>query len=227
MLSLIHLSHQAHWSFANIDDFPSAETLNSCVNLYFLYFHPTFPVIRPTALKDASAPAVLLLAAAAIGATYAKDDLKSLAVGLNELVRRMLTYLVSRSFPCLPSRPRGSRPDILIFSLITILSGAPQRASDQRAKFERSTTQAYLLQAIFGIACGSRELYLHSEITRCSLVTACRRLHLLKATTTLPSTPDGTLLTPEERHRAYVEEEEKRRLGWGIYVGFPYSPRCS
>lgn len=28
----------------------------------------------------------------------------------------------------------------------------------------------------------------------------------------------GTVLTTEERHRNYIEEEEKRRLGWGIYV---------
>jgi hypothetical protein len=95
MLSLIHLSHQPHWSIANIDAFPSRDTLNSCVNLYFHHFHPTFPVIRPASLRDGNAPTVLLLAAAAIGATYAKDDLKPLAVALNELVRRILTYLVS------------------------------------------------------------------------------------------------------------------------------------
>jgi hypothetical protein len=27
------------------------------------------------------------------------------------------------------------------------------------------------------------------------------------------------LRSPEDRHRAYIEAEEKRRLGWGIYVG--------
>lgn len=95
MLSLVHLAHQPHWSIANIDDFPSAETLSSCVNLYFHHFHPTFPVLRPAALRDDGAPPVLLLAAAAIGATYSKDDLKPLAIGMNELVRRILTWMVS------------------------------------------------------------------------------------------------------------------------------------
>jgi hypothetical protein len=93
-----------------------------------------------------------------------------------------------------------------------------QRASDQRSKFDRVAVQAMLLQAVFAWCCGSRELYLHAEIMRCSLVTAARRLHLLRPAISPTTTPMGTVLTTEERHRNYIEEEEKRRLGWGIYV---------
>lgn len=94
MLALIRKAHQPLWSKPIIKAFPSAETLDTCIDLYLRHFHPTFPIIQPTVLRDPTTAPVLLLAVATIGATYAKDDMRALAVGLNELVRRMITYIV-------------------------------------------------------------------------------------------------------------------------------------
>lgn len=124
---------------------------------------------------------------AAIGATYSKNGLSGVAIALNELSRRAITYL---------------------------------RESDRRAMFDTSIVQAWLLQSAFGLFCGSRMLYQHSEISRGGLVTASRRMHLLRPGFSFvkelerhrPST------SPEEVERAYAKDEERCRLGWGIYV---------
>ncbi|WRT67886.1 uncharacterized protein IL334_004860 [Kwoniella shivajii] len=93
------------------------------------------------------------------------------------------------------------------------------RGSDQRAKFDRNTLLAFLLQTALGIACGSREMYYHAEIFRCSIVTTCRRLHLLRgigsAMNDLYAKEENP--TDEQRYKAYMEDETKRRLGWGVY----------
>ncbi|WWC62694.1 uncharacterized protein I303_105291 [Kwoniella dejecticola CBS 10117] len=93
------------------------------------------------------------------------------------------------------------------------------RGSDQRAKFDRNTLLAFLLQTALGIACGSREMYYHAEIFRCSIVTTCRRLHLLRgigsAMNDLHAREDFP--TDDQRYKAYMEDETKRRLGWGVY----------
>jgi hypothetical protein len=105
--------------------------------------------------------------------------------------------------------------------------------------------QARLLQAVAGLAIGSRDLYLESEMTRGILVAAARRANLLRSlkahghtpfkdshgeehavdplnnsglesaeNTSTPETADEL----EARWYQWLEEEEKRRLGWGIYV---------
>ncbi len=84
MLALVRKAHQPLWSKPVVDAFPSAETLDVCINLYLRHFHPTFPILHPAVLKDPKTAPVLLLAVATIGATYAKDDMRALAVGLNE-----------------------------------------------------------------------------------------------------------------------------------------------
>jgi len=96
-----------------------------------------------------------------------------------------------------------------------------KRASDQRAKFDRQNLQAYLLYAMLAVACGSREMFLHAEISRGSLTTMRRRTHMLR----LGSASDDGLMHDlkapiEERYKAYVDDEGKRRLGWGIYVSW-------
>jgi hypothetical protein len=108
--------------------------------------------------------------------------------------------------------------------------------------------QARLLQAVAGLAIGSRDLYLESEMTRGILVAAARRANLLRSLKAHDHTPfngsadrvrggqaagpDGnnelegvqqatTRETADEleaRWYRWLEEEEKRRLGWGIYV---------
>ena len=97
MLSLIHLSHQSLWLLPDIGDFPDHETLSDFIDLYFEHFHPAFPFIhRPTFLQG-DTPVIVLIALAAVGATYADKEYKPLAVALDELVRRMITWMVGHS----------------------------------------------------------------------------------------------------------------------------------
>ncbi|WWC96211.1 hypothetical protein V866_003078 [Kwoniella sp. B9012] len=93
------------------------------------------------------------------------------------------------------------------------------RGSDQRAKFDRNTLLAFLLQTALGIACGSREMYYHAEIFRCSIVTTCRRLHLLRGIGSAMNDlyAREEFPTDDQRYKAYMEDETKRRLGWGVY----------
>lgn len=95
-----------------------------------------------------------------------------------------------------------------------------QRASDQRSKFDNNVTLAYLLQVIAGMACGSRELMLHTEISRASLVTSLRRLHLLRpGRSALEQVlSDNAHATSEAKWKAWLEDEGRRRFGWSLFV---------
>ena len=94
MLSLVYLSHQTHWMMPDIQDFPEADTLSEWVDLYFENFHPGLPVLHRPTWKTTDVPAVLMLAVAGIGATYADEDMKPITVAIGELVRRMVQWLV-------------------------------------------------------------------------------------------------------------------------------------
>lgn len=63
-------------------------------------------------------------------------------------------------------------------------------------------------------------MFLHAEISRGSLVTSRRRLNLLRPVRTAMEEllAKDRKPTNEERWKAYVEDEGKRRFGWGIYV---------
>ncbi|KAH8805434.1 fungal transcriptional regulatory protein [Xylogone sp. PMI_703] len=97
---------------------------------------------------------------------------------------------------------------------------AYMRENDRRAMFDTPIVQAWLLQSIFGLFCGSRMLYQHAEISRGGLVTAARRMHLLRPSLTFVEELKRRKETasPEELRRAYADDEERRRLGWGIYL---------
>lgn len=112
-----------------------------------------------------------------------------------------------------------------------------QREQDPRSAFEVSVIQAWLLSSVSGLFCGSRKrtfassspsnladvpsfsVYQHAEIARAGLITAARRMNLLRETTSFVEdllarkTP-----TPEELETAQKEDELRLRLGWGIYV---------
>jgi hypothetical protein len=94
MLSLVYLSHQAMWLMPDIDDFPDQETLSDFVDLYFERFHATFPILHRATFRRDNTSAVLLLAVAAVGATYADKAFRPLAVALSELVRRIVQWMV-------------------------------------------------------------------------------------------------------------------------------------
>lgn len=94
------------------------------------------------------------------------------------------------------------------------------RENDMRAMFHISVVQAWVLQAMFGLFCGSRMLYQHAEISRGGLVTAARRMHLLRPGLTFVEELNRRkeAISSEELRNAYADDEERRRLGWGIYV---------
>jgi hypothetical protein len=94
------------------------------------------------------------------------------------------------------------------------------RESDRSAMFHTSIVQAWLLQSIFGLFCGSRMLYQHAEISRSGLVTAARRMHLLRPSASFVEElrRRRVTATPAEIQKARAADEERRRLGWGIYV---------
>ena len=187
ILSLVSISHQPHWPIVDVAAFPSTQTLSVCINLYFRHFHDTLPILRRSTFRITEATPVLLLAMAAIGAMYSKDGLSGLAVALNELARRAITYM---------------------------------RERDRHVMFDTSIIQAWLLQSVFGLFCGSRMLYQHAEMSRGGLVTAARRMHLLRPSLSFVEELGRRRVTatPEELRRAYADDEERRRLGWGIYV---------
>lgn len=192
ILTLINAAHQSQWPVVETSAFPTARTLSVCINLYFRHFHETLPILQRSNFCAAETNPVLLLSITAIGAMYSRSCSRKLAVALNELARRAITYL---------------------------------RESDQRAMFDTCIVQAWLLQSVFALFCGSSMLYQHAEISRGGLVTAARRMHLLRSNLSFVEELERrrTSITAEELHRAYVKDEERRRLGWGIYVS---CPRC-
>lgn len=92
--------------------------------------------------------------------------------------------------------------------------------SNSPAVFEVSFVQASLLQSLFGLFCGSRMLYQHAEISRATLVTAARRMHLLRPGLSFVHELQKRAKSPtrEELEKAEADDNERRILGWGIYV---------
>jgi hypothetical protein len=187
MISLITATHHSQWSPVDVASFPSTRTLSICIDNYLKHFHETLPILRRDILQRSEVNPVLLLSAAAIGATYSANGLSRLATALNELARRAISYV---------------------------------RESDKRAMFDTSVVQAWLLQAVFGLFCGSRMLYQHAEISRGGLITAARRMHLLRPGLSFVAELEKSQQTPtrQDLARAWARDEERRRLGWGIYV---------
>ena len=70
------------------------------------------------------------------------------------------------------------------------------------------------------MSCGSRELMLHTEITRASLVTSLRRLYLLRSGRSALEEvlSDNTHATADQKWKAWLEDEGRRRFGWSIFV---------
>ncbi|KAL2127172.1 hypothetical protein VTI74DRAFT_11208 [Chaetomium olivicolor] len=187
MMMLVSTTNQPNWPVVDVTLFPSTQTLSVCVNLYFRNFHDTLPIIRRSKMLTADAPPILLLATAAIGAMYSRDKLSGLAIALNELTRRAISYM---------------------------------RECDQRVMFDTTFVQASLLQSMFGLFCGSKMLYQHAEISRGSLVTAARRMHLLRPSLSFVKELQKRkeMPTEEELRKAQADDDERRNLGWGIYL---------
>jgi hypothetical protein len=97
MLLIMLQSHRAVWPPVDTTNFPPAETLTVCVNLYYKHFHAWLPIIESSAPVTRDANPLLLMAMSAIGAMYSRDGLQRLGIALNELVRRATLYIVSHA----------------------------------------------------------------------------------------------------------------------------------
>ena len=70
-------------------DLPSRDMFNCCVQLYFEYFHPIFPLLHKPTFRPSSAPWRLVLATAAVGCRYSRvAQVAQCAIPLQELLRR-------------------------------------------------------------------------------------------------------------------------------------------
>ena len=95
MAALVTLPNRSPWADIVEGAFPSTQTLTTCVEQYFQHFHDSFPVLcRSNFHNKSERMPILLLAIAAIGATYSRDGLERLAIPMNELVRRALLFMV-------------------------------------------------------------------------------------------------------------------------------------
>ncbi|OQV01808.1 Fungal specific transcription factor domain-containing protein [Cladophialophora immunda] len=92
MLPFEHNSIQS----LNLDQFPSKEKLDHCIDLYFAYFHPTLDLVhQPT--FDPGRDLVLTLAMVSIGACYSDlPGAKVFSIVLSELIRRLLIFMAEQ-----------------------------------------------------------------------------------------------------------------------------------
>ncbi|KAL6228769.1 fungal-specific transcription factor domain-containing protein [Aspergillus navahoensis] len=77
----------------SLDNFPSKEKLNHCIDLYFAHFQPTLSFIhQPT--FDPGKDLVVTLAMISIGACYTEfAGAKAFSITLSELIRRLLVFM--------------------------------------------------------------------------------------------------------------------------------------
>ncbi|OAA69693.1 Fungal transcriptional regulatory protein [Cordyceps fumosorosea ARSEF 2679] len=114
--------------------------------------------------------------------------------------------------------------DAALRSLAPALNELARRAveRDRGAAFGLPFVQAALLQAVFGLFCGSRMLYQHAEVSRGGLVTAARRMHLLRPGLSFVQELQKTGVQPKRRQMemaaAAAADDERRNLGWGVYL---------
>lgn len=201
MLVIIARSHSATWPPVDTTNYPSTETLTVCINLYRRHFHQWLPVVeRGTSDFEGAAP-LLLTAMAAIGSMYSRYNWRGLGIALGELVRRAVVYTVSTS-QSLQRRADG------------------QRESDRRFMFEENIVRAHLLQTYLAFYCGSQKAFHQAELSRGVLVTACKRMHLLRPGVSAVQALRATAGTPDPAELVRREKEDRRRalLGWCIYV---------
>ncbi|KJK73508.1 hypothetical protein H634G_11243 [Metarhizium anisopliae BRIP 53293] len=191
MITLVNTTNNHNWPVVDVALLPSTRTLSMCINLYFRHFHDTLPIIPHIGLRTYDTLPPILLLAMAAIGAMYSRD-KYGGLAI------ALNELVRR---------------IIIYT----------RENDQRAMFDLSFAQASLLQSVFGLFCGSRMLYQHAEISRGSLVTAARRMHLLRPSLSFVKElqRNGNEFSQEELKKAQADDEERRNLGWGIYVGHP------
>src|SRR6202000_3578382 len=79
-----------------LERFPSNETLDHCIDLYFAYFHPVLDVVHQPTFNP-SKDLVVTLGMICIGACYAgQPGAKSFSIALSELIRKLLVFMAEQ-----------------------------------------------------------------------------------------------------------------------------------
>jgi hypothetical protein len=199
MQSLTLLAHRPVWGTPDLSNFPSEATLTACVNHYLSHFATWLPIVdspKGSFQIDKAAP-ILLKAMAAIGSVFMRDGTEQLGLPLAELVRREIIFIVSR----------------LINGLLR-----NQTEHDQRFAYDLGVVQASLLQSCFGLYSGSPKHLQQAEVNRANLVSAARRMQLLKSGISAQSHVASTGGSLDDYERAAKQDHRRRRLGWCIFV---------
>ncbi|RFU25958.1 hypothetical protein B7463_g10388, partial [Scytalidium lignicola] len=86
-------SERSPWRSVAVESFPNQQTLDHCIDMYFVHFHQTLPIIhRPT--FDPGESLIVTLAIISIGACH--SDLEGcdvFASAVSELTRRLLVFM--------------------------------------------------------------------------------------------------------------------------------------
>ncbi|KIW19440.1 hypothetical protein PV08_00012 [Exophiala spinifera] len=86
------------WTPISLENFPSKETLDHCVDLFFANWNPIVSFIHRPTFNPTTAPEVLLISMACIGARFTKfSGAPGFSSALAELGRRLLIATVERS----------------------------------------------------------------------------------------------------------------------------------
>ncbi|KAJ9093753.1 hypothetical protein QFC20_007060 [Naganishia adeliensis] len=217
ILRLVKMCHgMSPWREPDYTHFPSTAVLSHCVGLYFIHFHPILPIIRPKAYMDDQ------------GAYHAKPGKAGAAQTRDEAYLTLLTLTVAAIGAAYAEdrmKPLGG-----YLMELARRTGSYLQLSDPRSIFSIPYIQSRLLVAVGGYADGSRERYLMSEVSKGLLVTASRRLQLLRhrparsrlarhrATDTHPSARPPLPKEVRAEWREWRDEEERLRLGWAIFI---------
>lgn len=100
-------ANQPIYQFFGNPVLPSAEVMNSFIQLYFEHFHDTMPFVHKPSFDPSKEHWILVLAITATGCRFSRVPRSDLyALKLTELVRRSIMVVVSQNICVLKSHPR-------------------------------------------------------------------------------------------------------------------------
>ncbi|KAM0188864.1 hypothetical protein ACHAPI_010376 [Fusarium lateritium] len=177
---------------------PSLGHIRCFVRLYYENFHPTFPFLRnnPSAWRDLS-NWILLLAVSIIGAKYLGDPWSS---SMSELLERVLSHR-------LDSNNRNDEYDN-----DTWIPGSFQ----PRNRLDLITLQAAILNLIYRLHSGKKEVVKHALTQRLILIEECRKMGLLSHVPV--SANPGSTHNSNATITAWVRAQSELRTGLMIWV---------
>ncbi|KAM0229123.1 hypothetical protein ACHAP5_011762 [Fusarium lateritium] len=177
---------------------PSLGHIRCFVRLYYENFHPTFPFLRnsPSAWRDMS-NWILLLAVSIIGAKYLGDPWSS---SMSELLERVLSHR-------LDSNNKNDEYDNDSW-----VPGSLQ----SRNRLDLITLQAAILNSIYRLHSGKKEVVEHALTQRLILIEECRKMGLLSHVPV--SANPGSTHNSNATITAWLQAQSELRTGMMIWV---------